>query len=173
MSSSSTGAGNLQSLTCEYPLVAIIQIGQRIIGSHEIRCRVNVVICQGPQYNISGISTQYDQLQQHKERNIELFHDQAYNQTQNMPSIRSSSTLNYPEPKILSIQGNSISDLIATICFGSSVFNFLLNRNLLRRFPCIFRLTACDLFSVWPKCPQQPKFFCVKTDLPSTATIVL
>ena len=72
-------------------------MGQRIIGSHEIRCRVNVVICQGPQYNISGISTQYDQLQQHKERNIELFHDQAYNQTQNMPSIRSSSTVNYPE----------------------------------------------------------------------------
>ena len=85
MSSSSTGAGHLQILTCEYPSVAIIQMGQRIIGSHEIRCRVNVVICQGPQYNISGISTQYDQLQQHKERNIELFHDQAYNQTQNMP----------------------------------------------------------------------------------------
>ena len=100
MSSSSTEAGNLQILTCEYPSVAIIQIGQRIIGSHEIRCRVNVVICQGPQYNISGISTQYDQLQQHKERNIELSHDQAYNQTQNMPSIRSSSTINYPELKI-------------------------------------------------------------------------
>ena len=103
MSSSSTGAGHLQILTCEYPLVAIIQMGQRIIDSHEIRCWVNMVICQGPQYNISGISTQYDQLQQHKERNIELSHDQAHNQTQNMPSIRSSSTLNYPELKIFSI----------------------------------------------------------------------
>ena len=45
----------------------------------------------------------------------------------------------------------------AIICFGSSIFNFVLKRDLLQIFPCIFRSTACDLFSVRPKCPQMDK----------------
>ena len=45
----------------------------------------------------------------------------------------------------------------AIIWFGSSVFNFVLKRDLLQIFPCIFRPTACDLYSVRPKCPQMDK----------------